>query len=182
MKSPSHLIDICTPPPTETPFIVGHIGASGLREYHELQRIVDAVEIVRQKHNVHLLQIGATDIERDWLIKLPKIPHSAMPMILRNMDVFCTYFTAPRYSNNLMSTKGLEIASMGIPIITDKCYGYEQMLGSTYPYFAETPEEIADKITTLLNKKEKIKAGHYCKVRSKAYSIDVVSKQWKEVL
>ena len=175
-------IDICTDV-LKKKFTIGHIQASGMVQYHDLETVVKAVEIVREKHDVNLLNIGDTDIERDWLIRLGKMPHNFMPFLMSNIDVFVSLFIPGKYSANLMSTKGLETISLGTPIITDPSYGYVQMLGEDYKLFATTPEEIAEKIVYLIdNPQKKLDISKELLKRVDKFSIDAISKQWNKLL
>lgn len=92
---------------------------------------------------------------------LGTVPHHEALRLLHGAQI---YITTPRHTVFDLAT--LEAMSLAIPIVATPVPGNVEALGESYQFFASTPQEIAEKIATLLSdRKLRIDVGSMLRER-----------------
>ncbi len=177
-------------------FIVGYIG--GFNQLHDLLCLIDVVkDLIIKIKNLRLILVGdgflltkiKDEVKNNNLEKhvtlLGKIPHSSIPKIIQNFDVFVLPLVK-NFIRTALPIKILEAAASAKPIILTKGGGGDKILNDTESCLLvrpESPKEISAAILKLYNStflQEKL--GKAAREQVRKFSESYVCKEYSLVL
>lgn len=100
--------------------------------------------------------------------------------LIKDSDIGFAYRSEEVDNDNSLelSTKFLEYGINGKPVIVRRTAQYEKLLGTDYPLYANTEEELYEKILLAFENKEIFRhAAYKCYYASESYQISAVSKR-----
>lgn len=177
-------------------FIVGYIG--GFNQLHDLLCLIDVVkDLITKIKNLRLILVGdgflftkikdevkSNNLEKHVTL-LGRIPHSSIPKIIQNFDVFVLPLVK-NFIRTALPIKILEAAASAKPIILTKGGGGDKILKDTESCIfvrPESPKEISAAILKLYNStflQEKL--GKSAREQVRKFSERYVCKEYSLVL
>lgn len=174
-----------------------------LYEYQRVHLIIDALERLRRPgRDVRFLCIAdrvfkdlspgykSTLTRRlksnDWIEWTCAQPNE-IGNLLRRADVCVAFYDPEALATRQqckwgISTKILEYMAAGKPVVANRIWGNELLLGAEYPYFAETPEEMAERIGSVLDHPaDALRVGAELLERAEAFGLDSTAESFETV-
>ncbi|WP_287582630.1 glycosyltransferase [Candidatus Borrarchaeum sp.] len=177
-------------------FIIGYIG--GFNQLHDLLCLIDVVkDLITKIKNLRLMLVGDgflfTEIKDEvkknnlekYVTLLGRIPHSSIPKIIQDFDVFVLPLVK-NFIRTALPIKILEAAASARPIILTKGGGGDKILHDTESCLLvrpESPTDISAAILKLYNStflQEKL--GNAAREQVRKFSEKYVCKEYSRVL
>jgi len=148
-------------------FIIGYVGS--LFNFQGVDSLIDIVAGLRDNGDDFRLSVVGVETQRgnigfynnlrdrlksiNWVFWLGGVGQENLLTMYKGFDVFVSFYDNNRMNaefrdvaTSLIKTKVAEAAVAGVPIVCDRSWGNEFLLGKKYPYFADTLGEVASAI------------------------------------
>lgn len=173
-------------------FVVGFVGSFGNRINYEM--LLETAEMLKNDKNIVFLFAGGggdgfnhfsskiEELNLNNIHLIGVVPHSEVPIILSEMDVCLIPFKINRLTDCISPVKLFEYWSMGKPVISTSFYEIKKIAKNSV-WFADSPEQLKNAITTLKNDKEARKKYSDIGLQEvKQYDWDVLGENYLKLI